>query len=147
MPRANGNGLSNNQSRIFVDSDALIALAVDDDTIRPWAERTSGVLQQQNAQLFTSNFVFGEVVTLVSQKLGLRRARESVELVESTCFVIDAVANHRQEAIRRFFAQPSKNARFTDCINMAMMDELGIDTIFSHDIHYKKAGYKRLEID
>lgn len=147
MPLKNGNGSSNSPSQIFVDSDAFIALAVEEDSIRPWAEKVSKQLFNRESTLVTSNFVFGEVVTLVSQKLGLKRAKESIDLMESACSIIDATLFHRQDAVKKFFSRTSKNTRFTDCINMAMMDELGIDTIFSHDLHYKQAGYNRLGID
>lgn len=143
----NENGLSNSHSQIFVDTDAFIALAVEKDVIRSWAEKTSKKLDLIAAKLVTSNFVFGEVVTLVSQKLGLKRARESVDLIESTCSIIEATVTHRQDAVKKFFSRASKNTRFTDCINMAIMDDLGINTVFSHDIHYKQVGYKRLGID
>lgn len=147
MQQKNGNGLSNSQSQIFVDSDAFIALAAEKEAIRSWAEKTSRKLDFKAAKLVVSNFVFGEVVTLVSQELGLKRARESVDLMESTCSIIEATAAHRKDAVKKFFSRTSKNTRFTDCVNMAIMDELGIDTIFSHDIHYKQEGYKRLGID
>lgn len=52
----------------------------------------------------------------------------------------------RQEgaSIELFNKISSKNTRFTDCLNMAIMKELKINTIFSFDKHYKQAGFKLL---
>ena len=55
--------------------------------------------------------------------------------------------NIRKKALDIFKKQTSKNSRFTDCINMAIMKEKGLDTIFSFDEQYKKNKFKRFGID
>lgn len=147
MQRKNGNGSSNSSSQILVDADALVGITDQHDGLHTWAVATSAFLERHGVAAAISNFAFGEAVTIISQRLGKRIAELTIEKILSSTSIIDATNGQRIAATKRFFSLKSKNTRFTDCINMVIMDELGIDTIFSHDLHYKQAGYKRLGID
>lgn len=48
----------------------------------------------------------------------------------------------RDNALEIFKKQTSKNARFTDAVNMAIMESEGIDFIFSFDRDYLKNKFK-----
>lgn len=147
MQQKNGNGSLNNSFQILIDADALVGITDQHDGLHAWAIETSVFLKRRGIVAALSNFSFGEAVTIISQRLGKKIALLTVEKILSSTSIIDATNNQRITATNQFLSLRSKNTRFTDCINMAMMDELGIDTIFSHDIHYKQAGYRRLGID
>lgn len=131
--------------KIFIDSDAIIAATNKRDKNHKQAIALLKSLAKSKTSLITSNFVFGEIVTVVSQKLGLSLAvRVGYDLQRGKVDIIDIGSEHREKALKKFSKQTTKNARFTDMINMVLMDELKIDTIFSFDEHYKKNGYKLL---
>ena len=46
-----------------------------------------------------------------------------------------------------FARQTSKNFRFSDAVNIALIKEHGIDAVFSFDNHYKQNGITRAGID
>ena len=50
-----------------------------------------------------------------------------------------------QTAIQIFKAQTSKNTSFVDCTNMAFMQQLNLDAIFSFDKVYRKNKFTLIE--
>lgn len=131
-------------SKIFVDADAFVAIANKEDPNHKIAVRIAKLLDEHRASLITSGFAFGEAVTVISQKVGLNEAVQAGLDISQGVAVIDTSSEHRERALQRFAMQTTKNARFTDVVNMVLMDELKTDTIFSFDEHYKKSGYKLL---
>lgn len=133
-------------NKIFIDADAFVALSREDDANYKRALRIQKLIEKTSPQAFTSNFAFGEAVTIISQKsevvLAIAFGRE---MLEGEIIIIDTSREHIEKALVKFSQQTSKNTRFTDMINMVLMDELRIDTIFSFDEHYSKNGYKLLE--
>lgn len=140
----NKQSLSSN--KIFIDADAFIALSRADDSNHRSALKIQRLVEKKDPQVFTSNFAFGEAVTIISQKSGIVLAMAfSKETLGGEIVVIDISREHLEKALAKFSQQTTKNTRFTDMVNMVLMDELKIDTIFSYDEHYKKNGYKLLE--
>jgi len=136
-----------NSKKIFVDADTFVALCNQDDPNHENAILLSKEISLSNLKLITSDFAFGEAVTVISQKVGKKKAEEFIDFVKTGEIKLMRNNEEREnEAIVWFKKFASKNTRFTDCLNMAIMKELRINTILSFDIHYKKAGFKRLGI-
>lgn len=136
------------ESNIFIDTDAFVALIDKNDPNHGKAREINAYLEESKAIVYTSNFVFGEAVTVISQNVSHDMATVfGNKIVQSEINLIDANRQHRLNAFDRFTSAKSKNVRFTDYINMVLMDELNIKHIFSFDKHYKQEGYKRLLID
>lgn len=139
MPKVSKN-LSNS---IFIDTDAVIALAVADDSNYIRSTNLQKIIDENELKVFTSNFVIGEIVTVLSQKFGVEFASKvGKHMMDGGITIINVSGNQMKDALKKFSHQASKNSRFTDMINMVLMDELKIDTIFSFDKHYPKNGYK-----
>ncbi len=51
---------------VFVDSDAFIALAKEDDSNHKKAKQIFEHLQKKSVTFITSNYVFSEVITVLS---------------------------------------------------------------------------------
>jgi predicted nucleic acid-binding protein len=130
----------NSKKVIFVDSDIFIALAKSDDSNH---DRALTILNKFFDEIIftTSNYVISEVITVLSMQLGHPRALDFINTVKSDKnifsinWVDDAVENL---AIEIFKKQTSKNTSFTDCTNMAFVEMLKLDGIFSFDSVYKK---------
>lgn len=133
---------------IFIDANAFVALADTTDSNHHQALTLSKILKKKNYRLCSSDFAFGEAVTVISQKLGHRKAIIWIEEFLQSNIIIERNSPKREGRAIEFFRQATtKNVRFTDCLNMAIMEERGIKEIFSFDKHYKKAGFRRLGID
>lgn len=135
------------QDKIFIDADAFVALLNLDDPNHQKARRLNKYIEGQKISGISSNFAIGEAITVISQDVGHSKAVNfGQKILQNEVLIIDADRYHELEALKRFAQATSKNARFTDFVNMVMMDELHIDTVFSFDKHYPQAGYKLLSI-
>lgn len=135
-------------NKLLVDADAFVALVNPSDSNHQKAKFLRNQISDQEFQLITSDPAFGEAITVISQDTGLELAvRFAEEALSSSVEFIEVDAALRRKALDIFKKQTSKNSRFTDCVNMAIMKEKGLDTIFSFDVQYKKNKFKRFGID
>lgn len=142
MPTAKNPAMQNN---VFVDADALVAISDINDSNHKRATNLAEVLREENLGLFISSFAFGEALTVVSQNVNLKKAVDLGRSIRrGMCSIIEVGSRQIGKAFVRFSKQTSKNSRFTDMVNMVLMDELKIDTIFSFDGHYPNSGFKLL---
>lgn len=126
--------------RIFVDSDAFVALTVETDAHSKKALSLLHILRTKPVQFFTSNYVFSESITVISMRSGHARAVQYIETMQvpDSPFQIKwADKALEAEALDLFKKQTSKNTSFVDCTNMAYMQQLHLDAIFSFDQVYK----------
>ena len=135
-----------NGGKIFVDADAFVSLVNPDDGNHHDAVAISKYIKFHNLELMTSNFAIGEAITVISQETTLKKAVEFGKDVfsGSEVLVIDVDRSHQLRALEKMSHATSKNVRFTDFVNMVLMKELDIATIFSFDRHYRQAGFTLL---
>ena len=137
-----------NSKKLLIDADAFIALNDGNDPSHKQALVLSKVISFEEYQLMTSDPALGEAITVISQNINLKQAVSFAEgILVTNIEIIEPDSSLRRQALDIFKKQNSKNSRFTDCVNMAIMREKGLDTIFSFDEHYKKNGFKRFGID
>ncbi len=138
-------------ANIFVDSDAFVASVKADDPNHTRAKMLFDKLNAYPLQFLTSNFVFSETVTVLSQKVGKAVAIAYIDtmLAPDSPFIIRRVVEALEEvAIEIFKQQTSKNTSYVDCTNMAFLKEkspLHPEAIFSFDEVYKKNGFLSVE--
>lgn len=133
---------------VFVDSDAFIAFIKKDDTNHKSAAQLYLRLKRRQVVFLTSNYVFAEVVTVLSYRLGQQVALAFIEQLRNNSHAIDIRMGDEQIfdlATDIFKRQASKNVSFTDCTNMAFLVCEGLDAIFSFDGIYKKNGFKTVK--
>jgi uncharacterized protein len=130
---------------IFIDSDAYIGALLVTDPHNRNAIRFFKLLDEKNEQLVTSWEVIDEVATKLSYTSGKKLAKKFLDdrlnSDESIYFVNKDTST---KVANLFNKQTSKNVSLTDCANMVIAKELGIDTFFSFDKHYKQNGFKLL---
>lgn len=133
--------MTNTHKLVFIDSDAFIALAKIDDANHQKAKRLFSVLHEQGCSCVTSNLVFSEVTTVLSQRVGRQAALAFIDTMQAPdndlpmIFINKAMHEH---ATTLFKAQKSKNISFVDCTNMAMIQMLPCNTVLSFDHIYRK---------
>lgn len=134
--------------KILIDADAFVALNYLDDFSHNRAVALSQEVKDLNISLITSDPAFGEAVTVISQRGGLDLAVAFAEdILGGEIEIVEVDSSLRRKGLDIFKKQTSKNSRFTDCINMAIMKKENLDTIFSFDVQYKKNKFKRFGID
>lgn len=137
-----------NAKRLIVDADVFVAIRDENDSNHERALILSVQALELSVPLMTSDPAFGEAITVISQHTDLQQAVDFAEkTLASEIEIVKVDSSLRREALEIFKKQTSKNSRFTDCINMAIMKKMGLDTIFSFDIQYKKNKLKRFGID
>lgn len=133
---------------IFVDSDAFVAFFKNNDSNHKKAVTLFQKLKSQSAIFFTSNYVFSESITVISQRVGHSQAGTYIDSMKNTDggFIIKRVDDEIEEsAIEIFKKQTSKNTSFVDCTNMALLKKFSCDAIFSFDEVYRKNGFLLVE--
>lgn len=131
---------------IFIDADAFVAIASPSDSNHGRAVLIARSLKQRNEVLITSSFVFGEVVTVLSQKEGRKVALSYIDDFSTSGIALMEVDTRlREKGIIVFKKQTSKNVSFTDCVSMVIMQEENIKEIFSFDRIYQKNGFTLLQ--
>lgn len=133
---------------VFVDSDAFVAFVKKDDSNHKKAKQIFEKLQDAPITYVTSDYVFAEVVTVLSQKVNHEAAVAFIKNTKSedSIFLIERINEKLEdEAIQIFISQTSKNVSFIDCVNKAIIREKQMDGIFSFDDDYKKNGIKLIE--
>ncbi len=130
---------------ILVDADAFIAMVKDDDANHQKAARLFSQLENNNISFITTNYVFSEAVTVISQRTNHQTAINFIDNMKSSdsIFSIIRITQEIEDmAIEIFKKQTSKNVSLVDCTNMAVMKHDNFDAIFSFDGIYRKNGFR-----
>lgn len=140
--------MSNALHSIYVDSDAFVALVKTDDSNHGRAKKIFQEVEHKPVVFYTSNLVFAECVTVMSQRISKGIALQFIESFtskESIFTTIRVTEQIEESAIGIFRRQTSKNVSFVDCTNMAIMEMEHLDSIFSFDNIYRKNGFSILK--
>ena len=131
---------------IFIDADAFIGLSYEYDVHSVTAVDLFVKLTDLKVELFTSWDVVDEVATKLSQFATKSTAEGFLNFLKNSEIEVKFTdLSVSKKAVDLFKKQTSKNVSLTDCANMVIAKDLGIDTIFSFDKHYKQNGFKLLQ--
>lgn len=136
-----------NKQAVLIDADAFVALVKQDDANHGKAKQLFEALKQKRYTFYTTDFVFAEAVTVISQRIGHDIAIQFIDRVLSPTAYVQILDGWsvKRKAIELFKKQSSKNVSMVDCMNMAFVEEYGFGCIFSFDKVYKQNGYTRAE--
>jgi len=125
---------------VFVDSSFVIALFHKKDDFHPEAERVVKKLVIESPHFLTSNIAVAEAINYIFRTRGSKAAKKILNLIDKsgieTVFVSQDIF---KKAYKLLFARKSKRGlNFFDCLHLATMRILGIETILSFDKGFKK---------
>ncbi len=125
-----------NRSRVFVDSNFFVAFFNPADSLHSRAVAAAKKLYQDDAALVISNFIFLEVVTVISQRVGRESALRvgahllndprKIEIIHIDPFLQDS-------AWRIFQSIPKKDVGFVDCSILAVLRAEDIRSLLTFD--------------
>ena len=125
---------------VLIDTSALIAARNAEDRNHESAvDNMTSALKGEYGKVFTSDYIFDEAVTLAYMRTGSKR------------FALDIGLFARARPITMRFIEPidfdrawelynqfdDKNLSFTDCTNIALMERLDIESMFTFDSEFK----------
>jgi predicted nucleic acid-binding protein len=134
--------------KVFLDTSALIAYYNEDDSLHDTAEQAMEKFLSGETPLtkfFTSDYVFDEAVTVIECVLG--RHDLAIEVgdalrASSRTMMLHVDQATIEESWKLF--KGMKEVSFTDCTSFVLMRTLGVQTAFTFDRHFKKAGFKTI---
>ena len=80
-----------NTQKVLIDADAFVALVVEDDASHERAATLFTHLEGEPVSFITSNYVFSEAVTVISQKAGRETALQFIDTLTSPSNTITIV--------------------------------------------------------
>lgn len=128
---------------ILVDSDAYLALNVEQDAHHKRAVKLLEQLIEMGEDFVTTWEVIDEVTTKLSYFTTKNKADEFLKLMLISDTKIEFVDRIRAKLINKLFTvQSSKRVSLTDCANMVVARELRVKRIFSFDGDYERNGFE-----
>ncbi|MBI5141148.1 MAG: PIN domain-containing protein [Nitrospirae bacterium] len=125
---------------LFVDTSAIYAYVNRKD---PDHEMVKKRLASFRGKLVITNYIFDEVITLVSARLGHGTALKVGNiLLNSPQFKsIWVTPGDEREAWLLFSARRDKGYSFTDCVSFVIIRRLKLANCLALDIHFRQEGY------
>lgn len=132
-----------NSEKIYIDSNYFIALYNLEDANYAHAFQVSRHLDGKPLRLFTSNLVFAEVVTVLSQRVGKKTAIQTGNylLSRADLSLLHIDEELQEESWRIFQRIEQKNISFIDCSIIAAMKTENITNLLTLD----KKDFKQLQ--
>jgi predicted nucleic acid-binding protein len=128
---------------VFADTGAFYALA---DRRDPAHARARKFVENCEAILLTTDFVFAETMSLLTKRLGKNVAVKFGEALRTSRSVrIEEVPFAvREEAWKLFTNHLDKDYDLIDCTSFSMMDKYRIREAFGFDRHFTQHGFDLL---
>lgn len=133
---------------VLVDTDALLGSVDSGDLLHDRAVLVLEMLVRGSFQLVVGTNILLETATLVSQKVGKQKATELLDDLRSGKYVVVHPDQEWWQQGEQIFREVrSKNISYSDCVSFAIARRLGIQWVFSFDVHFKQQGFKRIGIE
>jgi hypothetical protein len=131
---------------VFVDTMGWFSLLNRCDAFHDQASAAMERLRLERVPLVTSDYVADETATLLKMR-GAERGLERFFAVldESSALTLTFLGPERfREAQRMFLKQRDHGYSFTDVTSFVIMRELQLRHAFTHDKHFREAGFELL---
>ena len=128
---------------IFADTSALFSLYNQADNHHSKATIIAKHLKENGEEQITSNIIIGEVLTLLSMRVGrqtpiaFRKRLEDSRI--SIIFIEKEIHNNAWLIFQKI---KDKDVSFADCTSFAVMEHLTIRKAFSFDQDFTKQGFE-----
>lgn len=131
---------------IFVDTGAFLARYIERDQHHRAARKLWQELGRSRQRLATSNFVMDEMLTLLGRRADFSFAAARGRLLFSSMQLVMLRPDPEDElrALELFEKFADQQVSFTDAVSFALMAKSGIDTAFTFDAHFARAGFATL---
>lgn len=129
-------------SEVFVDTSALYAAVNSADDQHHSAGELLDRMLSQDIILVTSGHVTVETASLLQARLGFKAARAFLDLVVPGLDIAWVDADLHARGLEAWLAAGRRWLSLVDCVSIALMHELHIDTVFTFDRHFAEQGFR-----
>ncbi|MFQ5915889.1 MAG: type II toxin-antitoxin system VapC family toxin [Nitrospinota bacterium] len=132
--------------RVFVDTSAWVALYYKRDQYHEEAANIWKGMIRKNPQLYTTDYVFDETVTLLRKRAGYYPSKVAGDSILKSPHVeiIFIGKDMMLKAWEVYEKYKDHDLSFTDCTSIAVMNVRGIKNVFGFDSHFGKVGFTEL---
>ncbi len=125
--------------KIMVDTSAIYALLDKSDDMHNQAKKKIFMLAEEKEKVMITNFIVAECHALLAGRLNPGLARNwlvnlswPVERIteEDECKALNIIVNYEDKAFS-----------YTDATTFAVMERMGINTVFAFDRHFVQYGF------
>ncbi len=124
----------------------MIALAVPTDSMHEQARGFMDSLTAVGSRVVTSDLVIVEFLNSCSSVHGRELAAQIARglLSHESALVVESNRTRLIAAMTLYESRPDKEWSIVDCSSMLTCRELGIKRVFTHDRHFRQAGFEIL---
>ena len=123
---------------IMLDTSFVVAYLNTRDQNNPLSAKTAKILADQNPELYVTNYIFGEIVTVIFLKLkNLKKAIDMGKMVLRSCNLVH-VDKYVFEYAWKIFSEQKLRLSFVDCTTIATMEDQKIRKIATFDSDFIK---------
>jgi predicted nucleic acid-binding protein len=126
---------------VLVDTSALLAMLHLQDRNHPAADAIWRRLLEQNATIWSTNYVVVESVSLLQARYGLHVVQTFQASMLPILRIIWIEADMHELAMRSLLLNNRRSLSFVDCSSMAVARTNGIQHIFAFDHHFDEQGF------
>lgn len=127
---------------ILLDSDALIALINEKDSLHKKALKIQDKLTKLGSIFIISLYIIAETATFLTLRIDKKTANRFLKDLENQEISIIEPNKELEKLTREFFfKQKSHKVTYFDCTNMAVLSHYHWRTIFSFDKHYRQNSF------
>jgi predicted nucleic acid-binding protein len=129
-------------NRILVDTSAWFALVDEKDYHHREAVGLSKYIRKQKIETVLTDHIFAELITLIRVRMNFEKALTvGNDLYSSQTTTLTTVDEKTIDTAWGIFSKyTDKDFSFVDCISFTVMEQMGIDTAFSFDDHFRQIG-------
>lgn len=126
--------------RVFVDTSALYAFINAKD---PDHRRMETFLGNFKGNLYITNYIFDEIVTLVLARVGHEKAVYVGNTLQRSPQIekVWITPSDEKQAWELFILRKDKSYSFTDCTSFVVMKRLNVRKCLALDGHFKQEGF------
>ena len=127
---------------IFIDTVAFLAILNAADRFHTPAKKCWNEILSSDSTLFSSNYIILETTALLQHRFGLEAVRlfegDIIPVVE---FVWIDETIHKQ-GMSALLVASRRNLSLVDCTSFEVMRQIGLETVFTFDLHFHEQGFK-----
>ncbi|MCK9462662.1 MAG: PIN domain-containing protein [Proteobacteria bacterium] len=129
-------------SGVFVDTSALLALLVADDTNHQAAKSAFDSLSREQARLFTTSYVLVETYALLGRRHGRDAAQRFRNDFAPLLDVVWVGTELHEAGLDGCLGSPARSLSLVDAVSFAALRARGAHRAFAFDRHFATAGFE-----
>ena len=131
---------------VFIDAAGLMGLHLTTDALHETSKLIFANLARARSGFVTSDWVLAEFLNACSAPARRTRAAGVVRELknDATVEVVPASRESFESALEFHESRPDKEWGLIDCSSFLICRERGIQRVFTHDRHFRQAGFRVL---